>query len=196
MTGWTQINGTAVALPQENVDTDQLIPARFMSAPRADGYGKFLLHDLRQDAADHVLDRHAGADVLITRRNFGSGSSREAAVYALVDFGIRAVFAPSFGDIFQSNAVNNGLLPARVSDAKIDALLDAIGTDAVSATVDLEKCAAVIAGHTLTFELDPVWQEKLVNGWDDIDLTAQHNDRIKDFRTARFAAHPWAVPAS
>ena len=76
MTGWTQINGTAVALPQENVDTDQLIPARFMSAPRADGYGKFLLHDLRQDAADHVLDRHVGADVLITRRNFGSGSSR------------------------------------------------------------------------------------------------------------------------
>ena len=83
-----------------------------------------------------------------------------------------------------------------MSDAEIDALLDAIGTDAVSATVDLEKCAAVIAGHTLTFELDPVWQEKLVNGWDDIDLTTQHNDRIKDFRTARFAAHPWAVPAS
>ena len=78
MTGWTQINGTAVALPQENVDTDQLIPARFMSAPRADGYGKFLLHDLRQDAVDHVLDRHAGADVLITRRNFGSGSRRRS----------------------------------------------------------------------------------------------------------------------
>jgi len=196
MNGWTQISGTAVALPQENVDTDQLIPARFMSAPRAGGYGKFLLHDLRQDAVDHVLDRHAGADVLVSRRNFGSGSSREAAVYALVDFGIRAVFAPSFGDIFQSNAVNNGLLPARVSDVEIDALLAEIGTDAVTTTVDLEKSAAVIAGRTLTFELDPVWRQKLVNGWDDIDLTAQHHDRIKAFRTARFAARPWALPAS
>ncbi len=118
MTGWTKIEGRAVALAQANVDTDQLIPARFMSAPRSAGYGAFLLHDARQDQADHVLNRHTRADVLITRRNFGSGSSREAAVYALVDFGIKAVFAPSFGDIFQSNAVNNGLLPARLSEAE------------------------------------------------------------------------------
>lgn len=196
MSGWTKIEGRAVALPHANVDTDQLIPARFMSTPRSEGYGSFLLHDVRQDQPDHVLNRYASADVLITRRNFGSGSSREAAVYALVDFGIKAVFAPSFGDIFSSNAVNNGLLPARLAEDQIDALIDAISSGEVAATVDLSKATAVIGGHEVSFDLDPVWQQKLVNGWDDIDLTAQHNDQINKFRAARWAAHPWALPAS
>ncbi len=120
MSGWTKHSGTAVALDLESVDTDQLIPARFMSTPRSEGYGRFLLHDIRNDAdgapiADFPLKRIPGASVLVTRRNFGSGSSREAAVYALVDFGIRVVIAPSFGDIFAANAVNNGLLPAQIS---------------------------------------------------------------------------------
>ena len=196
MSGWTKIDGRAVGLPQANVDTDQLIPARFMSAPRSEGYGPFLLHDVRQDQSDHVLNRYSSADVLITRRNFGSGSSREAAVYALVDFGIKAVFAPSFGDIFASNAVNNGLLPARLSEDQIEALIDGIGQGDVAATVDLSTGTAMIGGVDLSFDLDPVWQQKLVNGWDDIDLTAQHNDQINKFRAARCAAHPWALPAS
>lgn len=194
MTGWTRIEGRAVALPQSNIDTDQLIPARFMSAPRADGYGPFLLHDARQDDPDHPLNSVPDARVLVTRRNFGSGSSREAAVYALVDFGIRAVFAPSFGDIFAANAVNNGLLPARIADDRIDALLGALSAGPASGSVDLARRSAVVAGLELTFDLDPVWQQKLINGWDDIDLTAQHADRIEDFRAARIAAHPWAVP--
>ncbi len=196
MTGWTKIEGRAVALAQANVDTDQLIPARFMSAPRSDGYGGFLLHDARQDLPDHVLNRHASADVLITRRNFGSGSSREAAVYALVDFGIKAVFAPSFGDIFASNAVNNGLLPARLPEEQIEDLIGGMGSDAVAVSVDLETGTAMIGGHDVRFDLDPVWQEKLVNGWDDIDLTAQHNDQIARFRAARLAAHPWVMPTT
>ena len=196
MSGWTKIEGRAVALPQANVDTDQLIPARFMSAPRSDGYGPFLLHDVRQDQPDHVLNRYSHADVLVTRRNFGSGSSREAAVYALVDFGIKAVFAPSFGDIFASNAVNNGLLPARLGENEIEALIEALGQDDAPATVDLSSGTAKIGGHMVSFDLDPVWQQKLVNGWDDIDLTAQHNDQITKFRAARFAAHPWALPAT
>ncbi|MBU2357382.1 MAG: 3-isopropylmalate dehydratase small subunit [Alphaproteobacteria bacterium] len=196
MSGWTTITGRAVALPQANIDTDQLIPARFMSAPRSAGYGPYLLHDVRQDQADHVLNRHASADVLITRRNFGSGSSREAAVYALVDFGIRAVFAPSFGDIFQGNAINNGLLPARLDPDLIETLIDTLGTQDAEATVDLETATATIAGHCVTFDLDPVWQQKLMNGWDDIDLTAQHSDSIKAFGAARHAAHPWALPAT
>ncbi len=121
MTGWTEHKGQATALDIENVDTDQLIPARFMSTPRADGYGGFLLHDLRFDSqggphADFPLNRNPETSILIGRRNFGSGSSREAAVYALADFGIRAVIAPSFGDIFAANCVNNGLLPAQVSE--------------------------------------------------------------------------------
>ncbi|WP_339764429.1 3-isopropylmalate dehydratase small subunit [uncultured Sulfitobacter sp.] len=196
MSGWTTITGRAVALPQANIDTDQLIAARFMSAPRSEGYGRFLLHDARQDQADHVLNRYDRADVLVTRRNFGSGSSREAAVYALVDFGIKAVFAPSFGDIFASNAVNNGLLPARLTEDEIEILIGQMGQDDAPATVDLISGTAVIGGHKMSFDLDPAWQQKLVNGWDDIDLTAQHSDQITKFRAARFAAHPWALPAS
>ncbi|HDZ82886.1 MAG TPA: 3-isopropylmalate dehydratase small subunit [Roseobacter sp.] len=196
MSGWTEIKGRAVALAQSNIDTDQLIPARFMSAPRTDGYGDFLLHDVRQDDANHILNRYTNVDVLVTRRNFGSGSSREAAVYALVDFGIKAVLAPSFGDIFRSNAVNNGLLPAQLPEADIEDLIAAIGDDDVGATVDLSTSTVRIAGQELSFDLDPVWRKKLVNGWDDIDLTSQHNDGIQAFRAARFAAHPWALPTS
>ena len=196
MSGWTQINGRAVALPQANIDTDQLIPARFMSAPRADGYGGFLLHDIRQDDADHILNRYTNIDIVVTRRNFGSGSSREAAVYALVDFGIKAVFAPSFGDIFRSNAVNNGLLPAQLPEDDIEALIAVIGREDADATVDLSASTVQIAGQEFSFELDPVWRKKLVNGWDDIDLTTQHDDEIQAFRAARFAAHPWALPAA
>jgi len=196
VSGWTQINGRAVALPQANIDTDQLIPARFMSAPRADGYGGFLLHDIRQDDADHILNRYTNIDIVVTRRNFGSGSSREAAAYALVDFGIKAVFAPSFGDIFRSNAVNNGLLPAQLPEDDIEALIAVIGREDADATVDLSASTVQIAGQEFSFELDPVWRKKLVNGWDDIDLTTQHDDEIQAFRAARFAAHPWALPAS
>tara|TARA_R110002094_G_scaffold115872_1_gene111616 strand:- start:3394 stop:3978 length:585 start_codon:yes stop_codon:yes gene_type:complete len=194
MSGWTRIDGEAVALAQANVDTDQLIPARFMSQPRSAGYGDFLLHDARSDTPDHTLNRHR-PQVLIARRNFGSGSSREAAVYALVDFGIRAVFAPSFGDIFSSNAVNNGLLPAQLAEGEIEQLIGQLGHDAKSASIDLTTGIAVIGGTRVTFDLDPVWQQKLINGWDDIDLTAQHTDPIKSFRAARVAAHPWALPA-
>ncbi|MEH6647684.1 3-isopropylmalate dehydratase small subunit [Sulfitobacter sp.] len=194
MKGWTALEGKAVALAQANVDTDQLIPARFMSAPRSEGYGAFLLHDARQDDPDHVLNRFAGAEVLVTRRNFGSGSSREAAVYALVDFGVWAVFAPSFGDIFAGNAVNNGLLPARVTEEEIEMLISKIGTGDASAKIDLCTGRAVIAGTELSLDLDPVWQEKLVNGWDDIDLTAQHGVQIEAFRKTREAAHPWVIP--
>ncbi|SEN48832.1 3-isopropylmalate/(R)-2-methylmalate dehydratase small subunit [Pseudorhodobacter antarcticus] len=194
MSGWHVIEGRAVALAQENIDTDQLIPARFMSAPRSTGYGGFLLHDARQDDTGHVLNRFAGTSVLVTRRNFGSGSSREAAVYALVDFGVRAVFAPSFGDIFAGNAVNNGLLPARLPAEEIEALIEALGSNDALARVDLNARQAVIGGHAVVFDLDPLWQQKLVNGWDDIDLTTQHQAQILQFRAARFAAHQWAAP--
>ena len=115
MSGWSKHIGSAVALDLENIDTDQLIPARFMSTPRSEGYAPFLLHDLRHEAdgqlvPDFPLNRFPDASVLVARRNFGSGSSREAAVYALVDFGFRAVIAPSFGD---SCAGGRGRYPDR-----------------------------------------------------------------------------------
>lgn len=199
MSGWQTHDGTALALAVENIDTDQLIPARFMSTPRSEGYGRFLLFDQRHDAAgtplaDHPLNRHAPS-VLLAGRNFGSGSSREAAVYALVDYGIRAVIAPSFGDIFAGNAVNNGLLPARVAPEDHARLLAALADGTAPAHVDLQalvvRCGNVQAG----LALDPVWQQKLINGWDDIDLTRAHGDQIAAFAAARAARYPWSQPS-
>lgn len=193
MPGWNRHEGTAVALPLENVDTDQLIPARFMSTPRAQGYGPYLLHDLRRNGNvlrdDLALNLAPGASVLVARRNFGSGSSREAAVYALVDAGFVAVIAPSFGDIFAANAVNNGLLPARVEN--VEPLLVALGEGTLPCTVDLGTCEITLGGTLLTFAIDPTWRTKLINGWDDIDLTRSEAARIATFRAARPA---WTWP--
>jgi 3-isopropylmalate/(R)-2-methylmalate dehydratase small subunit len=198
MAGFSIIAGPAVALPQDNIDTDQLIPARFMAVPRKDGYGPYLLHDLRFDAGgaprpDMPLNRHPDASILVTRRNFGSGSSREAAVYALVDFGIKSVLASSFGDIFASNAVNNGLLPARLPEDRIEALLTRLGTDAAGMTVDLTDCVIRLGSEVIPFDLDPIWRLKLINGWDDIDMTASHGAAIAAFRAARAKAAPYAM---
>jgi 3-isopropylmalate/(R)-2-methylmalate dehydratase small subunit len=183
MTGWSRHEGRAAALPMANVDTDQLIPARFMSTPRAEGYGRFLLHDVEAAIPP-------GTTMLFAGPNFGSGSSREAAVYALVDFGIRAVLAPSFGDIFAANAANNGLLAARMADAP-----DLWGALPADAALDLAAGTATVAGRTLPFDLDPVHRDKLIHGWDDIDLTARHADAIAAYRRDRRADTPWAFPA-
>lgn len=193
----------AIALPLANIDTDQLIPARFMKRPRSVGYGVGLLHDLRRDESgeprDNPLDdpSRAGASLLIARRNFGCGSSREAAVYALMDFGIRCVVAPSFGDIFASNAVKNGLLPAKVSEADAEALL-ASHAVAEGGPVRVDIVAQTIsAGNWVAhFALDPVWKVQLLNGWDDIDLTLAEQPRIDRFRARDAKARPWATPAA
>jgi len=200
MTGWTRHGGQAVALDRENVDTDQLIPARFMSTPRSEGYGEFLLHDMRRDGdgtllPDFPLNATPGASLLVAGRNFGSGSSREAAVYALVDFGIRAVIAPSFGDIFAANAVNNGLLPARVREEDAVALIAALAAGPREMAVDIATCRIALGARELAFDLDATWREKLVNGWDDIDLTRKHTDRIAAFRARHIDRLPGAIPA-
>jgi 3-isopropylmalate/(R)-2-methylmalate dehydratase small subunit len=194
MAGWRAHQGPAIALDRESVDTDQLIPARFMVTPRAAGYGRFLLHDLRFDAEgkanpDFPLNHTPDASILVSRRNFGSGSSREAAVYALVDFGFRVIVAPSFGDIFASNAVNNGLLPARVDDT--DALLDALSDGPLPAQADLDTQTITVGSLSLPFQIDAIWREKLINGWDDIDLTRAHAAEIATFRAGHQRAAPW-----
>lgn len=197
MSGWSAHKGPAVLLAAENIDTDQLIPARFMSTPRSAGYGDYLLYDARYDedgrAVEHALNRHTPS-ILVAGRNFGSGSSREAAVYALVDFGVKVVIAPSFGDIFASNAVNNGLLPARLGAADHALLADHLSEDARDLHVDLASKEISFDGKTLAFELDPAWQTKLINGWDDIDVTQQHMDTISGFANARRAHARWAWP--
>ena len=195
--------GVACPLGLENVDTDQLIPARFMSRSRAQGYGGFLLHDLRFEngapRAGFALNdpRCAGASILVARRNFGAGSSREAAVYALVDYGVRCVIAPSFGDIFAGNAVKNGLLPAQASEADVEELLALLAAAAQPrAHVDLEAQTIVVDDLRVSFAIDPVRRLQLLNGWDDLDLTLRHEADIASFRQRHREARPWAWPAA
>lgn len=199
MPGWSEHVGTAVALPRDNIDTDQLIPARFMSTPRAQGYGNFLLHDLRRDAHDALdetfpLNTCPDASILVAGRNFGSGSSREAAVYALLDAGFRVVIAPSFGDIFAANAVNNGLLPAQVTPEVAADLAELLASGPREMTVTLEPREVLCGATRESFDVKDGWRTKLINGWDDIDLTLDHAARIAAFRDDRRSAAPWAWP--
>ena len=201
MAGWSVHDGKAVSLPKANVDTDQLIPARFMSVPRSEGYGPYLLHDMRRDddgrlRPDFPLNACPGASVIISRRNFGSGSSREAAVYALVDAGIRTVIAPSFGDIFAANAVNNGLLPARVDEEVCNTLEAALENGPGDIRIDIEARTLTLRAMSAAFALDDSWDKKLINGWDDIDLTRNHGVAIAAFKHIRSQTAPWAWPAA
>lgn len=205
MTPFRTLEAVAVGLPLASIDTDQLIPARYMKRTRAEGYGNQLLHDLRFDESGAPRPEfplndptRQGAQILVARRNFGAGSSREAAVYALADYGIRCVIAPSFGDIFASNAVNNGLLPARVSEADAEALLAALaeppprGTS--TAHIDLEAQTIRCTTLDLPFAIDPVWRQKLLNGWDDLDLTISFAPAIAAFEARDAHARPWVAP--
>jgi 3-isopropylmalate/(R)-2-methylmalate dehydratase small subunit len=200
MERFVTLSATACPLGLANVDTDQLIPARFMKRSRAEGYGPVLLHDLRFGADGAALPdfplndpRFANARILVARRNFGTGSSREAAVYALWDHGFRCVIAPSFGDIFASNAVKNGLLPATVKEDAAEALLSAISDAPTSfATVDLEARTITCGPLSITFDIDHVRRLQLLNGWDDIDLTERHRKEIDAYRSRRAIEAPWA----
>ena len=200
MTGWRYINGKAAYFPKANVDTDQLIPARFMSTPRSEGYGKYLLHDQRRASngkldPTFLINRIKNAKVLIAERNFGSGSSREAAVYALIDAGFKAVIAPSFGDIFSSNSVNNGLLPVQLEE-KDHAQLTAWHKKKpdINAEIDLDICTVRLGKFERSFVLEETWRKKLINGWDDIDITKQHLDDVEAYRSKSFTTSPWAWP--
>ncbi len=172
-----------------------------MKEPRSVGYGQFLLYDVRHDEQgkpdeEFILHRPnaADAEVMVSRRNFGAGSSREAAVYALVDYGFRCVVAPSFGDIFASNAVNNGLLPAVVEEDDAERLLAALGDTPAAIYVDLEKQLIRVAAVEVSFSISTVWRTKLLNGWDDIDMTRQHANTITDFAANYARQFPWTAP--
>jgi len=200
MQPFKQLSGAAVALRRDNVDTDQVIPARFLKISRAEGLGDKLFHDLRFDAngkpiADFPLNdpARAGASIMIGRKNFGVGSSREAAVYALVDHGFRCVVATSFGDIFAGNAVNNGLVAAIVSEEDIEKLLSAVEQTG-RAEVDLEAQTIKSGNYVVPFTIDPARKTRLLNGWDDLDLTASYKDRIAAFAAQDRKSRPWAVP--
>jgi 3-isopropylmalate/(R)-2-methylmalate dehydratase small subunit len=201
MQPFQRLTAKACPLPFANIDTDQLIPARFMKRSRSEGYGGYLLHDMRfsgeeAEIPDFPLNQPAykDAQIVVARRNFGAGSSREAAVYALVDYGIRCVIAPSFGDIFASNSVNNGLLPARVDEQDAEALILFLKNNDPGLIVNLEAQLITAGDHTVPFAVDPVWRMKLLNGWDDIDLTLNQADAIARFTAQDAARRPWAAP--
>jgi 3-isopropylmalate/(R)-2-methylmalate dehydratase small subunit len=189
MENFVRLVATACPLLLPNVNTDQILPARYLKLTRAAGLGHTLFHDLRRDLegnekADFPLNQPAWRDaaILIAGRNFGGGSSREAAVYALYDAGIRCVIAPSFGDIFAQNAVKNGLLPAVAADP------------ALPVTVDLERQTIARGNRTFAFSIDEVSRNQLLNGWDDIDLTENYRARIAAFKAADCERRPWIRP--
>lgn len=200
MEAFRKLDGVAVSLAIENIDTDQIIPARFMRAPRTTDHGQFLFHDMRRapDGAprrDFQMNQpdFADAGVLVADTNFGCGSSREAAVYALYDAGIRCVIAPSFGDIFYSNATKNGLLPV-VLDREIVRSIWRVLEVANSARIEVDLEAQTVHlpdGTTHGFEIDPFKKRCLFEGLDDIDLTLQHADVIEAHEHVANGSRPW-----
>jgi 3-isopropylmalate/(R)-2-methylmalate dehydratase small subunit len=202
MDKFIRLTAKACPLDLPNVNTDQILPARFLKVPRSSELGRLLFYDLRRDAngverPDFPLNQPIwrDAEILVAGRNFGGGSSREAAVYALYEAGIRCVIAPSFGDIFAENAVKNGLLAAIFSENQVIELSAAISAEpARPLTVDLEQQMVICGTRTFDFSIDPVSRNQLLNGWDDVDLTESFKDRIAAFKTADRARRPWATP--
>jgi 3-isopropylmalate/(R)-2-methylmalate dehydratase small subunit len=202
MEKFTTLTGTACPINQSNVNTDQILPARYLKWTRAMGIGNVLFQDLRFDAEgrekpDFPINKPAwrNAKIVVAARNFGCGSSREAAVYALYDYGVRCVIAPSFGDIFSGNAVQNGLLTARITEEEAAEIMAALErTPELAVTVDLERQTIVCANRIYEFTIDPVRRLRLINGWDDIALTESYRDRISAFKVRDQGERPWASP--
>ena len=187
MTPFTTLSARAAVLDRANLDTDQIIPARFLRKPRSAGYGNFLFHDLPQARAAVM-----GAGVLFAGENFGCGSSREGAVYALVDAGVRCVVAPSFGDIFAGNAGKNGLLLVTLPEDATAGLRAMAGQDV---TVDLPQQAITGAdGTAVRFEVDPFRKRVLLEGLDDIAMTLMHADTMAEWAARDAATRPWVLP--
>jgi 3-isopropylmalate/(R)-2-methylmalate dehydratase small subunit len=202
MEKFVRLTAKACPLALPNVNTDQILPGRYLRLPRSPELGHLLFQDLRRDAAgnlrpDFPLNAPAWRDarILLAGRNFGGGSSREAAVYALYEAGIRCVIAPSFGDIFAQNSVKNGLLTAILPEADVSELAAAIAADPdMPVTVDLEQQTIARGNRSFTFTIDPTSRNQLLNGWDDIDLTESRRDRIAAFKAADRERRPWARP--
>jgi len=200
MEKFQKLDAVAVALPAPNVDTDQIVPARFLRKPRGGGYGGFLFHDLRFDDVGaekpgFVLNAAAyrGARILVGEKNFGCGSSREHAVYALWDYGFRAVIAPSFGDIFFNNCFKNGLLPIVLPAEQAGALrAELVRQPGAHLKVDLERQEVVApSGNVHRFDVDPFRKQCLLQGIDEIAFTLGHDAEIAAFERRQAQELRW-----
>lgn len=189
----THIKSTAVPLPNENVDTDQIIPSRFLKATTREGFGDNLFRDWRFNAdgtpKDFILNNPTySGEILVAGKNFGSGSSREHAAWALVDYGFKAVISSFFGDIFKSNALNNSLLPIVIPQESLDQILSEIQKNPkLIIEIDLEKQQISVPSIqvTHTFEINPYKKVCIMNGYDDIDYILSMKDKIEDFEKTR-----------
>jgi 3-isopropylmalate/(R)-2-methylmalate dehydratase small subunit len=192
MKAFTRHTGRVVAMDRANVDTDQIIPKQFLKRIERTGFGEFLFWDWARNPdgsviADFELNRpeSKGASVLLTRRNFGCGSSREHAPWALEDWGFRVIIAPSFADIFYNNCFKNGMLPIVLSEEQVDDLFKRAAKPGYKLTADLESCTLTDdAGLLLKFEVEGFRRNCLLNGLDDIGLTLEHEDKIAAFEQA------------
>ena len=191
---FTTLLSTAVPLPIENIDTDQIIPARFLKATTREGFGENLFRDWRYDSngepkADFVMNSSTyKGQILVAGKNFGCGSSREHAAWAIDGAGFRAVVSSFFADIFRNNALNNGLLPVQVSDDMLAAILQAIETNpATQLKIDLEAQTIEIEGSTIkeSFDIAPYKKQCLMNGYDDVDYLVSIHQEIKEFEQKR-----------
>ncbi|HML14747.1 MAG TPA: 3-isopropylmalate dehydratase small subunit [Xanthobacteraceae bacterium] len=199
MQAFKNLDAVAAPIARPNVDTDQIVPARFLRKPRNLGFGNYLFHDLRLDKdgreRDFVLNKPAYRDakILVAERNFGCGSSREAAVYALWDYGFRAVVAPSFGDIFFGNSFMNGLLLVVLPAADVAALIAALAAQpGAHMQVDLADQSVTGAdGKSYRFDIDAYRKRCLIEGLDELAFTLSQRDAIAAFEREQAAAMPW-----
>ena len=188
------LRSSCIPLPVENVDTDQIIPARFLKATTREGFGENLFRDWRYDKQgkpvnDFVLNNPSyKGQILVAGKNFGSGSSREHAAWAIHDYGFKVVVSSFFADIFKGNALNNGLLPVQISSAFLEKLFKAIEKDAntqVEVNLEEQKITLLGTGESEKFDIDPYKKECLINGYDDIDYLLSIKDKIEAFEFER-----------
>ncbi|MDR3416251.1 MAG: 3-isopropylmalate dehydratase small subunit [Nevskia sp.] len=208
MQPFTVVTGLVAALDRANVDTDAIIPKQYLKSIKRTGFGPFLFDDWRYlDPGDLDIDpatrranpdfvlnqpRYRGASILLARENFGCGSSREHAVWALADYGFRAVIAPGFADIFFNNSFKNGFLPIVLAPDEVDALFREAGAADYRLTLDLPaQTVTTPSGRVLRFDIDPFRKDCLVRGLDEIGLTLQQADAIRAYEARRRAEAPW-----
>ena len=199
MDAFTTLTAVAAPMPMQNIDTDKIIPARFLKTIKRSGLGVHLFDPLRFDKdgnekPDFVLNQepYRKAQVIIAHENFGCGSSREHAPWALLDFGIRCIIAPDFADIFFNNSFKTGFLPVALKEREMDALFKEAGAEGYRLTIDLPaQTVSTPGGTSFRFDIDPFRKDCLVRGLDEIGLTLQQSEAIRSYEARRKAEAPW-----